>query len=80
MFRFFGRRKSKDTLKERLNLVLSYDRANISPGRMEELKAELLEVIAKYFPSDTTDYDVKMEQHGDRMVMVADIPVTPGRD
>lgn len=80
MFRFFGRRKSKDTLKERLNLVLSYDRANISPGRMEELKAELLEVIAKYFPSDTKDYDVKMEQQGDRMVMVADIPVTPGRD
>lgn len=80
MFRFFGRRKSKDTLKERLNLVLSYDRANISPGRMEELKAELLEVIAKYFPADTKDYDVKMEQQGDRMVMVADIPVTPGRD
>lgn len=80
MFRFFGRRKSKDTLKKRLNLVLSYDRANISPGRMEDLKAELLEVIAKYFPSDTEDYDVKMEQQGDRMVMVADIPVNPGRD
>lgn len=80
MFRLFGRRKSKDTLKKRLNLVLSYDRANISPGRMEELKAELLEVIAKYFPADTSDYDVKMEQQGDRMVMVADIPVHPKGD
>lgn len=80
MFRLFGRKKSKDKLKERLNLVLSYDRANLSPGRMEDLKAELLEVISRYFPADTTDYDVKMEQHGDRMVMVADIPVAPGRE
>jgi len=75
MFGLFRRRKSKDQLKERLKLVLSYDRANLSPGRMEDLKAELLEVIGKYFPADESDYDVKLEQSGDRMVMIASVPL-----
>lgn len=75
MFGWFRRRKSKDQLKERLKLVLSYDRAKLTPGKMEELKAELLEVIGKYFPADESEYDVKLEQQGDRMVMVANLPV-----
>lgn len=75
MFGLFGRRKSKDRLKERLKLVLSYDRTKLSPGRMEELKSELLQVIARYFPTDGDDYDVKLEQHGDRMVLMANLPV-----
>ncbi len=77
MFRnLFNRNKSKDQLKERLKLVLSYDRAKLSPGHMEELKKELLSVIQKYFPSDEADYSVKVEQHGDRMVLVANLPVS----
>jgi cell division topological specificity factor len=75
MFRLFGRRRSKDHLKERLKLVLSYDRAKLTPGKMEDLKAELLQVIGKYFPADESEYDIKLEQHGDRMVMVANLPV-----
>ncbi len=42
---------------------------------MEELKDELLQVIARYFPTEGGDYDVKLEQHGDRMVMMANLPV-----
>lgn len=75
MFGLFGRKKSKDQLKERLKLVLSYDRAKLTPGKMEDLKAELLEVIGKYFPADESEYDVKLEQQGDRMVLVANLPV-----
>jgi cell division topological specificity factor len=72
----FGRKRSKDKLKERLKLVLSYDRAGLTPGKMEELKTELLEVIQKYFPANETDYDVKLEQQGDRMIFVANLPVS----
>ncbi len=75
MFGLFGRKKSKDQLKDRLKLVLSYDRAKLSPGKMDELKHELLEVISKYFPAQENEYDVKLEQQGDRMVMVANLPV-----
>jgi cell division topological specificity factor len=76
MLRLFGRRKSKDELKERLKLVLSYDRAKLSPGRIEDLKNELLEVISRYFPAEQTDYDVRVEQQGDRMVFVANLPLS----
>lgn len=75
MFGFFGRKRSKDHLKERLKLVLSYDRAGLTPGKMEELKAELLQVIGKYFPAKESDYDVKLEQQGNRMVLVANLPM-----
>lgn len=75
MFGLFGRKKSKDQLKERLKLVLSYDRAKLTPGKMEDLKAELLDVIGKYFPAEESEYDVKLEQQGDRMVLVANLPV-----
>jgi cell division topological specificity factor len=75
MFGWFAKRRSKDSLKERLKLVLSYDRAKLTPGKMEELKGELLGVIAKYFPSEAADYDVRFEQQGDRMVLMANLPL-----
>lgn len=74
MFAFFRRRRSKDDLKQRLKLVLSYDRARLSPGKMEQLKRELMAVVEKYFPSDGDDLNVRFEQHGDRMVLIADLP------
>ncbi len=76
MFRLFGRKRSRESVKERLKLVLSYDRAKLSPGRMEQLKQELMVVIVKYFPAAEKDYDVRLEQHGDRMVFTADLPLS----
>jgi cell division topological specificity factor len=78
MFKLFRRGKSKDNLKERLKLVLSYDRAGLTPGKMEELKTELLSVIRKYFPAAESEYDVRLEQQGDRMVFVANLPMQGG--
>jgi cell division topological specificity factor len=75
MFGLFRRKRSKDHLKERLKLVLSYDRAKLTPGKMEDLKAELLGVLSKYFPAEGSQYDVKLEQQGDRMVMIANVPL-----
>ena len=42
------RRKSKEKAKERLKLVLAYDRARLSPGMVESLKRDLLEVLRRY--------------------------------
>lgn len=79
MFRFFRRERSKDALKQRLKLVLSYDRAKLPPGKMDALKRELLDVIAKYFPADPGEYDVRFEQQGERMVLVANLPMKGSR-
>jgi cell division topological specificity factor len=74
MFNFFGRKRSKETLKDRLKLVLDYDRSGLAPGQMDALKSELLKVIQKYFPALDSDYDVRLEQHGTRMVFEANLP------
>ncbi|CAA9589115.1 MAG: hypothetical protein AVDCRST_MAG86-4327 [uncultured Truepera sp.] len=73
MFGLFGRNKSKDQLKKRLQMVLVADRAGLAPGKLNELKNEILQVIAKYFPGDE-NMDVSLEQEGDRMVLTANLP------
>ncbi len=72
---FWGRRKSKEKVKERLKLVLAYDRAHLSPGMVEQLKQDLLEVLHRYFPAERDGVEVSLEQRGERVVLVADIPV-----
>lgn len=49
MFSWMKGRRSKETLKDRLELVLAYDRAKIPPGKVEALRNDLLEVVRRYF-------------------------------
>ena len=43
---------SKDAAKERLNLVLMQDRANVSVDFLELMKQEIIDVIKKYIDVD----------------------------
>ena len=69
------RERSKEKAKERLKLVLAYDRAKLSPGMVENLKRDLLEVLRRYFPAQEEGLSVALEERGERMVLVADIPL-----
>ena len=69
------RRRSKEKAKERLKLVLAYDRARLSPGLAESLKRDLLEVLRRYFPAQEEGLSVALEERGEKMVLVADIPL-----
>ena len=69
------RRRSKEKAKERLKRVLAYDRARLSPGMVESLKRDLLEVLRRYFPAQEEGLSVALEERGEKMVLVADIPL-----
>ena len=69
------RRRSKEKAKERLKLVPAYDRARLSPGMVESLKLDLLEVLRRYFPAQEEGLSVALEERGEKMVLVADIPL-----
>jgi len=69
------RERSKEKAKERLKLVLAYDRAKLSPGMVENLKRDLLEVLRRYFPAQEEGLSVALEERGERMVLMADIPL-----
>ena len=69
----FNRKGSKETLKDRLELVLAYDRAKIAPGKVDALREDLLAVVKKYFPTEGSNIEV--EQRGDSIMLVASIPL-----
>lgn len=75
---FWGNRKrSKEALKDRLELVLAYDRAQIPPGKVDALRRDLMEVVERYFPTQgrSVGPNVEVEQRGDTVVLVANIPL-----
>lgn len=73
MFGWFRGRRTKETLKDRLELVLAYDRAKIAPGKVEALRNDLLEVVQRYFPSGNSR--VEVEQDGDKVMLMASISI-----
>ena len=52
--------KSKNKAKERLHLVLTQDRANISADFLAMMKQEIIEVIKKYIDIDENEIDVRL--------------------
>jgi cell division topological specificity factor len=74
--RILGRdRKSANTAKERLRLVLIHDRTDLAPGMLESLKDELIQVISRYVAIDPTAVRIEMEQDGRQQRLLADIPL-----
>lgn len=66
---------SKDRAVERLRLVLVHDRASVSPGLMEALKEELIQVISKYMDIDEEAIEVSLNTSELSAALVASIPV-----
>jgi cell division topological specificity factor len=80
--RMFGRNRqgSGATAKDRLRFVLQYDRINIPPEKMEEMKREILEVISKYVAVDREKVDIALEQRDrDHSKIIAEIPFAKDR-
>jgi cell division topological specificity factor len=76
--RVFGRdRKSANQAKERLKLVLIHDRTDLSPGALQSLKDELIDVISRYVEIDPHAVKIEMEQDGREQRLLADIPLRP---
>jgi cell division topological specificity factor len=70
---------SRDTAKQRLQLVLVHDRSQISPGMLELIKDEIIAVISKHIEIDTDGVQVQFTQGDRESKLVADIPLADGR-
>lgn len=80
--RLFGRRESSsgEVAKERLRLVLTHDRAGISPALLETLKDEIISVISRHIAIDADSVRVDVSQSGRESSLVADIPLSNQRE
>jgi cell division topological specificity factor len=47
-FDLFKKKKSKDVAKDRLMMMLAYERANTKLENLEDMKKELIAVVKKY--------------------------------
>ncbi|MDR3280716.1 MAG: cell division topological specificity factor MinE [Synergistaceae bacterium] len=61
--------------RDRLTVVLMHDRADISPGMMENMKHDIIEVIKKYVDIDEAEIDLALENEEDSVALVANIPI-----
>jgi len=75
--RLLGRYRlsSREIAKERLRLVLAYDRAEISPGLLATLKDELIKTISRHVDIDEAGVEITLNQTGRHSRLVADIPL-----
>ncbi|WP_286951673.1 MULTISPECIES: cell division topological specificity factor MinE [Aminobacterium] len=73
--KLFGREGTKKTAKERLQIVLIHDRSDISPGLMEELRKDMIEVLSKYMEIDTDNIEMDLDKANKSVAFVANIPV-----
>lgn len=77
--RLLGRKPSASSAKERLQLVLIHDRSNLSPGVLEALRDEIVQVISRHVEIDPSEVRLQMEDVGRRQRLIADIPLKPSR-
>lgn len=75
--RFFKRKnkKSAQSAKERLQLVLTHDRTDMNPTQLSALKDDLIEVISRHIEIDPDAVNIDIARDGRSQRLVADIPL-----
>ena len=71
----FGRKKSANSAKERLQLVLIHDRTDLTPAELESLTDDLIETISRHIDIDPMAVRINMAQDGREQRLLADIPI-----
>ena len=72
---FLLRKRSAQSAKERLQLVLVHDRTDLTSGELEALKDDLLRVISQYIEIDPEAVQIAIERDGRSQRLIADIPL-----
>ena len=62
-FDIFKKKKSKDVAKDRLMMILAYERANTKIDNLDEMKQELIKVVEKYL--NVKDINIKTSSNTD---------------
>ena len=66
---------SASTARERLQLVLAHDRTDLSPDLLEQMREEILAVVAKYVEIDFEGGEVSLETEDRMTALVANLPI-----
>ena len=66
---------SAESARQRLQLVLVHDRSDLNPELLEQMRREILEVVARYVEIDVEEGDVSLETEDRVTALVANLPI-----
>ncbi len=70
-----GKPKSGSVAKSRLQMVLTHDRNDISPGLIQLIKDDIIAVIARHLAIEAENVQVNLTQSHTESRLVAEIPL-----
>jgi cell division topological specificity factor len=68
---------SSHVAKERLKLALTYDRGDLARGTIEQLRDEIIQLIAKHLAISAEDIQISFDRTTEYDKLVATIPLHP---
>ncbi len=74
---FFRRKKksSAEQAKERLQIILAHERVSNKAPFLDDLRKDLIKVIAKYVEIDPNQIDVKLQKDNAIEILEINIPI-----
>lgn len=75
---FFRRNKSANTAKERLKMVLTYERKDLPPSFREQLQKDIMELFKKYPQLNATGIEIDVKSENEKDELYISIPFNPG--
>jgi len=69
------RPSSREEVKQRLKLVLAYDRAGISPGMLNAMRDDIVAVLSRYVEIDDEQLQFSIENSDRATALIANFPI-----
>lgn len=78
IFDFFRRNKSANTAKERLKMVLSYERKDLPPSFRDQLQKDITELFKKYPQLNASGIEIDLKSGNEKDELYISIPFNEG--
>ena len=70
-----GDANSGKKAKERLQMVLAHDRATLTPDMINDMRREILEVVARYVDINVEEMEFGLENNQRMTSLIANLPI-----